>query len=117
MYVAAAVLLLALAATACRGGAPSATRRPLLRCRSTARPSRSNPSEFTTQIDNAYWPMKPGGGVPYGRFEHGVQTRNFSGIEPDVIEEKIDAQGVGVVLEITVSGGSDREELLNYHEG
>jgi hypothetical protein len=55
--------------------------------------------------------------VPYGRFEHGVQTRNFSGIEPDVIEEKIYAQGVGVVLEITVSGGSDRDELLSYHEG
>jgi len=55
--------------------------------------------------------------VPYGRFEHGVQTRNFSGIEPDVIEEKIYAQGIGVVLEITVSGGSDRSELLSYHEG
>ena len=55
--------------------------------------------------------------VPYGRFEDGVQTRNFSAIEPDVIEEKIYAQGVGVVLEITVSGGSDRDELLSYREG
>jgi hypothetical protein len=55
--------------------------------------------------------------VPYGRFTGGVQTRNFSGIEPDVIEEKIYAKGVGVVLEITVSGGSDRDELLSYTEG
>ena len=55
--------------------------------------------------------------VPYGRFEHGVQTRYFSGIELDVIEEKIYAQGVGVVLELTVSGGSDRAELLSYREG
>jgi hypothetical protein len=55
--------------------------------------------------------------VPYGRFENGVQTRNFSGIEADVIEEKIYARGVGVVLEITVSGGSDRDKLLSYHEG
>jgi hypothetical protein len=55
--------------------------------------------------------------VPYGRFEHGVQTRNFSGIEPDVVEEKIYARGVGVILEITVSGGSDRDELLSYDEG
>ena len=47
----------------------------------------------------------------------GVQTRNLSGIEPDVIEEKISAEGVGVVLEITVSGGSDRDELLSYREG
>jgi hypothetical protein len=55
--------------------------------------------------------------VPAGRFGHGVQTRNFSGIEPDVIEEKIYAKGVGVVLEITVSGGSDRDELLSYSTG
>jgi hypothetical protein len=55
--------------------------------------------------------------VPYGRFDQGVQTRNFSGIEPDVIEEKIYAKGVGVVLEITVSGGSDRDELLSYTQG
>jgi hypothetical protein len=55
--------------------------------------------------------------VPDGRFEQCVQTRNFSGIEPDVIEEKLYAKGVGVVLEITVSGGSDRSELLSYTEG
>jgi hypothetical protein len=55
--------------------------------------------------------------VPYGRFEHGLQTRNFSGIEPDVIEEKIYARGVGIVLEITVSGGSDRTELVSYERG
>jgi hypothetical protein len=52
--------------------------------------------------------------VPAGRFDRGLQTRNFSGIEPDVIEEKIYAKGVGGVLEITVSGGSDRAELLSY---
>jgi hypothetical protein len=55
--------------------------------------------------------------VPYGRFDHGVQTRNFSGIEPNVIEEKIYAKGVGVVLEITVSGGSDRSELISFTTG
>jgi hypothetical protein len=55
--------------------------------------------------------------VPYGRFDHALQTRNFSGIEPDVIEEKIYARGVGVVLEITVSGGSDRTELVSFKRG
>jgi len=55
--------------------------------------------------------------VPYGRFDHGVQTRNFSGIEPDVIEEKIYAKDVGVVLELTVSGGSDRSELVSFTHG
>jgi len=55
--------------------------------------------------------------VPYGRFEHGIQTRNFSGIEPDVIEEKIYAKDLGIVLEITVSGGSDRSELISFTSG
>ncbi len=55
--------------------------------------------------------------VPFGKFDHAVQTRNFSGIEPNVIEEKIYARGVGVVLEITVSGGSDRDELVSYRKG
>jgi hypothetical protein len=55
--------------------------------------------------------------VPFGRFDHCVQTRNFSGIEPNVIEEKLYARGVGVILEITVSGGSDRAELLSYTQG
>jgi hypothetical protein len=55
--------------------------------------------------------------VPYGRFENALQTRNFSGIEPDVIEEKLYAKGVGVVLEITISGGSDRAVLNSYTSG
>src|SRR5919108_3396203 len=55
--------------------------------------------------------------VPYGRFDHALQTRNFSGIEPDVVEEKFYVRGVGVVLEITVSGGSDRAELLRVGRG
>jgi hypothetical protein len=52
--------------------------------------------------------------VPYGNFDGCFQTRNFSPLEPNVVEEKLYARGVGVVLEITVSGGSDRAELLSY---
>ena len=55
--------------------------------------------------------------VPYGAYDRLVQTRNFSGIEPNVIEEKFYARGVGVVLEITVSGGSDRSELVSFRHG
>ena len=40
--------------------------------------------------------------VPHGSYDHLLQTRNFSGIEPNVTEEKFYARGVGVVLEITV---------------
>jgi hypothetical protein len=55
--------------------------------------------------------------VPYGTYDGVLQTRNFSPIEPNVVEEKFYAAGVGVVLEITVSGGSDRSELISYEEG
>jgi hypothetical protein len=55
--------------------------------------------------------------VPYGTFGHLLQTRNFSPLEPNVVEEKFYARGIGVVLEITVSGGSDRGELLSFEHG
>ena len=55
--------------------------------------------------------------VPYGTFDHMLQTRNSSPLEPDVVEEKLYARGVGVVLELTVSGGSDRSELLTFVPG
>ena len=55
--------------------------------------------------------------VPYGTYDQVLQTRNFSPIEPNVVEEKFYARGVGVVLEITVSGGSDRGELISFKAG
>ena len=55
--------------------------------------------------------------VPYRTYDNLLQTRNFSSIEPDVVEEKFYARGVGVVLEITVSGGSDRSELVSFTRG
>jgi hypothetical protein len=55
--------------------------------------------------------------VPYGTFDDVLQTRNFSPLEPNLVEEKFYARGVGVVLEITVSGGSDRSVLLRFTPG
>jgi len=55
--------------------------------------------------------------VPYGTFDQVLQTRNFSPLEPNLVEEKFYARGGGVVLEITVSGGSDRAELLSFESG
>jgi hypothetical protein len=55
--------------------------------------------------------------VPYGTFEHVLQTRNFTPLEPNLVEEKFYAKDVGPVLEITVTGGSDRTELLTIKQG
>jgi hypothetical protein len=38
-------------------------------------------------------------------------------VEPKVLEFKFYARGVGPVLELTASGGSDRDDLVNYRPG
>ena len=44
-------------------------------------------------------------------------TRDVNPLEPKVLEFKFFAKGVGPVLAVGVSGGSDREELLSYRAG
>jgi len=55
--------------------------------------------------------------VPFGMFRDAMITRNYSGIEPNVEEVKFYARGVGPVLELLVSGGSGRDELVSYTQG
>jgi hypothetical protein len=55
--------------------------------------------------------------VPFGAFEGLMQTRNTTPLEPNLVEEKFYARGIGVVLALTVSGGSDREELVSFTSG
>jgi hypothetical protein len=53
-------------------------------------------------------------GVPAGHFTDVVMTKDTSALEPRVLEFKFYARGVGPVLEISVSGGNDRADLLSY---
>jgi hypothetical protein len=52
--------------------------------------------------------------VPFGSFENVLQTKDTNALEPDLVEHKYYAKGVGPVLAITVAGGSDREELVSF---
>ncbi|MEZ5099621.1 MAG: hypothetical protein R3C15_07450 [Thermoleophilia bacterium] len=52
--------------------------------------------------------------MPFGRFRHVVVTRETNPLEPWSVEYKLYARGVGPVLAIAVSGGSDREELIRF---
>jgi hypothetical protein len=52
--------------------------------------------------------------VPFGSFAHVLMTKDFTRLEPDLVEHKFYARGVGPVLTVTVSGGSDREELVGH---
>jgi hypothetical protein len=55
--------------------------------------------------------------VPFGHFRNVLMTRDTNPLEPKVLEFKFYARNVGPVLAVSVSGGSDREELLSYTKG
>jgi hypothetical protein len=52
--------------------------------------------------------------VPFGSFRDVLLTKDFTPLEPDVLEYKLYARGVGPVLVLGVSGGSGREELVAF---
>ena len=51
--------------------------------------------------------------VPYGRFTGLVKTADFTALEPDLLEHKYYARGVGLVYAETVAGGQERLRLLS----
>jgi hypothetical protein len=50
--------------------------------------------------------------VPYGSFDNLLMTEEWTPLEPNLLEHKYYAAGVGLVLEVTVQGGSGRVELV-----
>jgi hypothetical protein len=52
--------------------------------------------------------------VAAGGYRGLLLTKEFTPVEPDVLEYKWYAKGIGPVLALTVSGGSDREELTKF---
>jgi hypothetical protein len=52
--------------------------------------------------------------VPAGHYGDVLMTKDVNPLEPKVLEFKFYARGVGPVLATSVSGGSDREELVSY---
>jgi hypothetical protein len=55
--------------------------------------------------------------VPFGHFSGAVLTSNTNPLERKVQEFKLYARGVGPVMELLVSGGSGRTELISYTHG
>jgi hypothetical protein len=52
--------------------------------------------------------------VPFGRFSGALITRNYTPLDPNVVELKLYARGIGSVLVVQTSGGSSREELVSF---
>lgn len=52
--------------------------------------------------------------APAGHFTGAILTDDTSPIEPDLSEYKLYAKGVGPVVAVSVSGESEREDLISY---
>jgi len=50
--------------------------------------------------------------VPFGTFGDVVKTRDTTPLQPELVEEKYYARGVGFVLGVDIAGGTDRIELV-----
>ena len=55
--------------------------------------------------------------MAFGAFDDLIVIEEWTPLEPEVVEEKYYASGVGVVLETTVQGGSGRIELISFTPG
>ena len=52
--------------------------------------------------------------VPYKTFKGALLTKEWTPLEPGVIDHKYYARGIGTVLEQTVKGGDERNELVSF---
>jgi hypothetical protein len=52
--------------------------------------------------------------APAGHFTDAILTDDYSPLEPKVSEYKLYARGVGPVVAVSVSGESEREDLISY---
>jgi hypothetical protein len=55
--------------------------------------------------------------VPAGHYQDVEMTKDLNPLEPKILEFKFYARDVGPVLAVSVSGGSDREELVSFRRG
>jgi hypothetical protein len=53
--------------------------------------------------------------VPFGHFRNLLMTKDFTPLEPKVLEHKLYAKGVGPVLVLSLSGGGGNEQLIRFN--
>ncbi len=61
--------------------------------------------------------LKKSACVIYGCFDNLLLTKEWSPLEPGVVEQKYYAEGIGFILSVTVKGGDDRSELVRITTG
>jgi hypothetical protein len=55
--------------------------------------------------------------VPFKPFPQTMLTKEWTPLEPGVLDHKYYARGIGTVLEQTIKGGDERNELISFRRG
>src|SRR2546423_4825387 len=55
--------------------------------------------------------------VPFVSSHHALKTKEWTPLEPGVIDHKFYVRGIGDVREVTVKGGIERLKLIKFHKG
>ena len=61
--------------------------------------------------------LRSGVSVPYVSTKAGLLTKEWTPLEPGVLDHKVYVRGVGTVLEETVKGGTEHLELVSVQKG
>jgi len=84
-----------------------------------------NPADFAKEVNNKYFTLIPGNiveiirldesvKIPYSPSYHNcLKTKNWTPLEPDIVEYKYYSYEVSGVLLETIADGTDRMELIN----
>jgi hypothetical protein len=109
--LAAALMAALVAAIGCGGGGDTASSDEPAGLPQGSEHVNLDPAEFTTAIDNRYWPMTPGSRWVYREAEDGKvnrvvvtvtkRTKTIDGIEARVVRDVVSKQGSGVPVEVT----------------
>src|SRR5215218_8046420 len=96
-FIAVAIAVLALAA--CGGGESKSKAASASSLPQGTTPVKLDPADFTTNIDNPYWPMRPGSHWVYREIEDGEtqrvdvtvtnRTKTLEGIEARVVHDRV----------------------------
>ncbi|HZE29621.1 MAG TPA: hypothetical protein VE055_05945, partial [Gaiellaceae bacterium] len=71
------------------------------------------------QAEDHFHVLRRGVGVtvPFKPFSGALLTKEWTPLEPGVIDHKYYARGIGTVLEQTVRGGDERNQLVSFSRG
>ena len=74
---------------------------------------------YKGQAEDHFQVLSLGSGVsvPYVSTKAGMLTKEWTPLEPGVLDHKVYVRGVGTVLEETVKGGTEHLELVSVQKG